>query len=206
MTQSTAATATATSTSTTTTTYTSIPISSTDVLSRSLHNLTTAISTHRPWPELIASGLFTRPDSLSSALTRLHIHFRYFRINYAIIVSLCGAVSLIGSPVALILFAFIFALWLLIYFFREDPLVLFGYQVSDRMVLIGLVVVSVLGIFSSGAFWSLVLGIVIGVLACGFHAILRNTDGLFLGDQEEASGSLIGSGSGPLRYGAVSAI
>ncbi|KDP36310.1 hypothetical protein JCGZ_09525 [Jatropha curcas] len=187
------------------TTYTTIPISPADVISRSLQNFTATVSRLRPWPELIASGAFNRPDSFATALTRLRINSLYFRINYAIIVSACGALSLIGSPISLILFAFIFALWLLLHFFREDPLVLWGYQASDRLVFIGLLLVSLLAIWLSGGFWSLVLGVAIGVLICGAQASLRNSDGLFLDEQEAAFrpliGSVSGSGSG---YGAVS--
>uniref|UniRef100_A0A2C9WJ51 PRA1 family protein n=1 Tax=Manihot esculenta TaxID=3983 RepID=A0A2C9WJ51_MANES len=120
------------------TTYTTILISPADVISRSLQNLNATVSRLRPWPELIASGTFNRPDSFASGLSRLRINLRYFHINYAIVVSICGALALIGSPFALILFSFIFALWLLLYFFREDPLVLWGYQLSDRLVFIEL--------------------------------------------------------------------
>ncbi|XP_050236407.1 PRA1 family protein G2 [Mercurialis annua] len=190
-------------TAATSSTYTTIPISSTtDIVSRSVHNFTTFISTHRPWPELITSGLFSRPDSFSAALTRLNLNFRYFLINYAIIITLCAALSLIGTPIALILFAVIFGLWLIIYYFREDPLVLLGHQVSDHMIFAGLAGFSILGFWLSGAFWSLVLGICVGVLACGIHASLRNND-----EEQDDSRNLIGSRSGyGSKYGTISGI
>ncbi|XP_065863023.1 PRA1 family protein G2-like [Euphorbia lathyris] len=184
------------------TTYTTIPISAADVLSRSLYNLTATFSLLRPWPELIASAAFDRPDSFSSALSRLHFNFRYFLINYLIIVSAFGALSLIGSPFALLLFAFVFALWLLLYFFREDPLVLRGYQVNDRLIILGLVVASILTIWITGALWTLVLGVSIGIFICGVHGVLRNSDGLSVDEQDAESTTLIGSISGP-RYGAI---
>ncbi|KAG8661474.1 PRA1 family protein G2 [Manihot esculenta] len=186
------------------TTYTTILISPADVISRSLQNLNATVSRLRPWPELIASGTFNRPDSFASGLSRLRINLRYFHINYAIVVSICGALALIGSPFALILFSFIFALWLLLYFFREDPLVLWGYQLSDRLVFIGLLLISLLAIWLSGGFWSLVLGFAIGVLICVVHAVLKNSDGLFPDEQEAPSRSLIGSDFGT-RYGTLPA-
>ncbi|KAJ6753266.1 PRA1 FAMILY PROTEIN G2 [Salix purpurea] len=109
-----------------TTTYTTIPISAGDVISRSLQNFTSSFSILRPWPELFTSGSFTRPDSFATALTQLRANFHYFRVNYLIIISACGALSLIGSPVSLLIFASVLSLWLLLYFFREDPLVLWG--------------------------------------------------------------------------------
>jgi hypothetical protein len=96
----------------------------------------------------------------------------------------------------------VLSLWLLLYFFREDPLVLWGYDVSDRLVLIGLVLVSVLGVWLSGAAWNLVWGVLIGFLVCTIHAVLRNSDGLLVPGEEAA---LVGSGYVSGSYGALSA-
>ncbi|KAJ6951015.1 PRA1 family protein G2 [Populus alba x Populus x berolinensis] len=186
----------------TTTTYTTIPISAGDVISRSLQNFTSSFSILRPWPELFTSGSFTRPDSFATALTRLRAKFHHFRFNYSIIIYACGALSLIGSPFSLIIFSSVLSLWLLLYFFREDPLVLWGYDVSDRLVLIGLVLVSVLGVWLSGAAWNLVWGVLIGFLVCAIHAVLRNSDGLLVPGEEAA---LVGSGYVSGSYGALSA-
>ncbi|WCJ32526.1 prenylated RAB acceptor 1.G2 [Euphorbia peplus] len=182
-------------------TYTTIPISAADVISRSIQNLTATVSLLRPWPELIASAAFDRPDSFSSAVSRLQFNFRYFLINYLIIVAAAGAFSLIGSPAAL-LFASVFALWLLLYFFREDPLILWDYQVNDHMIILGLAIVSILTFWITGAAWTLVLGVCIGILICGVHGVLRNSDGLSADEEHAASTALIGSVSAP-RYGAV---
>ncbi|KAJ6752560.1 hypothetical protein OIU85_002925 [Salix viminalis] len=187
---------------TTTTTYTTIPISAGDVISRSLQNFTSSFSILRPWPELFTSGSFTRPDSFATALTQLRANFHYFRVNYLIIISACGALSLIGSPVSLLIFASVLSLWLLLYFFREDPLVLWGYDVSDRLVLIGLILVSVLGVWLSESDWNLVWGVLIGFLVCAAHAFLRNSDGLLVANEEAA---LVGSGYVSGSYGALSA-
>ncbi|KAJ6753267.1 PRA1 FAMILY PROTEIN G2 [Salix purpurea] len=159
-----------------TTTYTTIPISAGDVISRSLQNFTSSFSILRPWPELFTSGSFTRPDSFATALTQLRANFHYFRVNYLIIISACGALSLIGSPVSLLIFASVLSLWLLLYFFREDPLV-----ESD---------------------WNLVWGVLIGFLVCAAHAFLRNSDGLLVANEEAA---LVGSGYVSGSYGALSA-
>lgn len=44
---------------------------------------------------------------------------------------------------------------------------------SDRLVLIGLVLVSVLGVWLSGAAWNLVWGVLIGFLVCAIHEEFR---------------------------------
>ncbi|KAB2068424.1 hypothetical protein ES319_A08G030700v1 [Gossypium barbadense] len=174
-------------------TYTTIPISASDVLSRSLHNLSVTLSRHlRPWPQLLGSGSqsFSRPHSfLSHASANIH----YFRANYAVVIAATSAFSLIGSPLSLLLCSAVFALWLLLYFFREDPLVVWGHSVNDRFVLLVLAFLSVLAVWICGVFQNLSLGLGIGVLVCGVHALLRNSDGLFLDENDAVSTGLVRS-------------
>ncbi|KAM7251045.1 hypothetical protein ACFE04_022928 [Oxalis oulophora] len=177
-------------------TYTTIPISFTAVISRSIENLTTTVSLHRPWPEFIQSESFTRPDSLPSALTRVKRNLLYFTINYSLIIAACGLLSIIGSPLPLILFAAIVFLWVVLHFFREDPVVLREYQVNDKVVLLGLVVVSVMWVLFSGVFWSWVLGIVTGGLIILAHGVFRNPDGLFVDEEEAVHSGLMASTTG----------
>ncbi|XVE80656.1 hypothetical protein DITRI_Ditri14bG0156400 [Diplodiscus trichospermus] len=174
-------------------TYTTIPISASDVFSRSLHNLSSTLSHHlRPWPQLLGSGSrsFSRPPSF---LSRASANILFFRANYSLVVVATSALSLIGSPLSLLLCCAVFALWLLLFFFREDPLVLWGHCVSDRFVLFSLAFLSVLTIWVCGVLQNLALGLGIGVLVCGVHALLRNSDGLFLDENDAASAGLVRS-------------
>ncbi|KAL4311904.1 hypothetical protein GQ457_01G050030 [Hibiscus cannabinus] len=173
-------------------TYTTIPISPSDVISRSLHNLSATLSRHlRPWPQLLGSGSqsFSRPSN--SFLSRASANSRYFRANYAVVIAATSALSLIGSPLSLLLCSAVFALWLLLYFFREDPLVLWGHCVSDRFVLLSLAFLSLLAVWVCGVFQTLALGLGIGVLICGAHALLRNSDGLFIDEDDAVSTGLV---------------
>ncbi|KAJ4849255.1 hypothetical protein Tsubulata_012949 [Turnera subulata] len=176
--------------------YISIPISAGGVLSRSLHNLSTAISTSlRPWPELIAcsSG---RGRSCSSFVA----NFDYFRTNYAIITCACGAFSLMGSPASLLVFASLSSLWLLLHFFREDPLLLWGYHIADRFLSFGLLFLSFLGVwFCGSSLGDLLLGLLVGLFLCALHALLRDPPPLLQQQQEP----LMGSGHDYGSYGAV---
>ncbi|KAI3427768.1 PRA1 family protein [Psidium guajava] len=176
-------------------TYTTIPISISisDVISRSVHNFVAAISRHRPWPEFVAAGSFDRPGSVSSALARIRKNFVYFRVNYAVVIASCALVSLIGAPFSLIVLASVLALWLVFHFFREDPLMVSGHQLNDRLVLCALVLVSLSAIWLVGRVENVVIGIGAGSLLCGVHGVLRNPDGLFLDENEAASQGLIGS-------------
>ncbi|KAE8667051.1 Tir-nbs resistance protein [Hibiscus syriacus] len=173
-------------------TYTTIPISHSNVISRSLHNLSTTLSRHlRPWPQLLGSGSqsFSRPPN--SFLAHASANSRYFRANYAIVIAATSALSLIGFPLSLFFCSGVFALWLLLYFFREDPLVLWGHCVSDRFVLLSLAFLSVLAVWVCDLFENLALGLVIGVLICGAHALLRNSDGLYIDEDAAVSTGLV---------------
>ncbi|CAA7062606.1 unnamed protein product [Microthlaspi erraticum] len=177
----------------TTMTYTSIPIPTGDVIHRSIHNLTSAISRHRPWSELVTSGAFCLPERLSALPLRLRTNFRYFSVNYAIVVGTCAAFSLITvSPVALVVVGTIIALWLLFHFFREDPLILWSFQVGNRTVLLFLFLVSVWAIWFTSSAASLAIGVGVGLLLCITHSVIRNSDGLFLEEDDAVTGGLIG--------------
>ncbi|CAL9243768.1 unnamed protein product [Arabidopsis halleri] len=178
----------------TTTTYTSIPLPTGDVISRSIHNLTSAISRHRPWSELVFSGDFSLPESFSSLLLRSKTNFNYFLVNYTIFVATCAASALItASPVALIVVGVIIALWLLFHFFREDPLILWSFQVGDRTVVLFLVLASVWAVWFTSSAVNLAVGVSVGLLLCIIHSVLRNSDELFLEEDDAVTGGLIGS-------------
>ncbi|KAK4484723.1 hypothetical protein RD792_007315 [Penstemon davidsonii] len=173
-------------------TYTTIPISATDVILRSMQNLSVSISRRRPWPEFLATtASLNFPNSLSAATLRFRINSSYFSVNYAIIVTACAAASLIGSPIALIVFGFVFFLWLILHFFREDPLLLWGRHVSDWAVILGLVLVTIAAFWITGPLNSLSIGISVGLLVSVIHGVLRNPEGLFLDENDAVSNGLI---------------
>ncbi|XP_055823126.1 PRA1 family protein G2 [Solanum dulcamara] len=179
-------------TSVTTATYTTIPISGGDVINRSIQNLYTFLSRSRPWPEFLAgASAVDIPTSFSDAAIRVRRNFKYFSVNYAIVISACAACSLIGSPVLLIFASLISASWLILLFFREDPMVVLGHQVSDLAVISVLVTVSASTVWFTGILNNLMIGIVIGVLLSVIHGGLRNPEGLFVDEDDAVSTGLI---------------
>ncbi|KAM3302683.1 PRA1 family protein G2 [Capsicum chacoense] len=174
------------------TTYTTIPISGSDVINRSIQNLYTFLSKTRSWPEFLAgANAVDIPTSLSDAGIRIRRNLNYFSVNYAIIISAFAAGSLIGSPVLLIFTCLIFASWLILFFFREDPMVVFGHQVSDLIVIVGLLTVSAITIWFTGILNNLMVGIGIGVLVSVIHGSLRNPEGLFVDEDDAVTAGLI---------------
>ncbi|KAL1556102.1 PRA1 family protein G2-like [Salvia divinorum] len=173
-------------------TYTTIPISGIDVIYRSTQNLSASLSRCRPWPEFLATvSALDLPPSLSAASLRLRRNAAYFSLNYAIIVTACAAVSLITTPVALILLGFLLFLWLILHFFREDPLLVWGRHVSDWAVIAGLAVLSILALWITGPLHNLSIGIIVGLLISVVHGVLRNPEGLFLDENDAVSTGLI---------------
>ncbi|KAG8386569.1 hypothetical protein BUALT_Bualt03G0162000 [Buddleja alternifolia] len=169
-------------------TYTTIPISGIDVVSRSTQNLSACLSRSRPWPEfLTTTAALDFPTSLSDASLRFRRNATYFSVNYAIIITACAAVSLIGTPIALIVIGFVFFLWLILHFFREDPLLVWGHHISDLGVILGLVLVSVAALWMTGPLNSLSIGIGVGLLISVVHGVLRNPEGLFLDENDAVS-------------------
>ncbi|MCD9644195.1 hypothetical protein HAX54_032343 [Datura stramonium] len=173
-------------------TYTTIPISGGDVINRSVQNVYTFLSRSRPWPEFLAgASAVDIPTSFSDAAIRVRRNFKYFYVNYAIVISACAAGSLIGSPISLIFACLVFASWLILLFFREDPMVVRGHQVSDLVVISGLVIVSVIAVWFTGILNNLLIGVGIGVLVSVIHGGLRNPEGLFVDEDDAVSTGLI---------------
>ncbi|KAK1440157.1 hypothetical protein QVD17_05982 [Tagetes erecta] len=184
-------------TSTTTgTTYTTIPISGTDVIFRSFQNLSSFLSLRRPWPEFISNtGSFDRPDSLNLAGTRIRVNSKYFGVNYGIITTACAAVSLIGDPTTLLTFALVFIMWLVLYFFREDPMVVCGHHVHDHFVTVCLVFITGIAIWYLGFVSNVVIGVMVGVLLSVVHAVFRNPQGVYFDEIDAEYEGLVSSTS-----------
>lgn len=179
--------------------YTTIPISGTDAITRSIQNLSSSFSAFRPPSEFLpvaAPGLgLSPPASLAAAKLRLRRNAGHFRLNYAVLAAAAAflAVLFSRSPLSLLLLSATAFLWLVLYFFREDPLVAYDRDVSDTAVLAALVAVSVVELWLTGCFWSLVSGAAAGAAVAAVHGLLRNEEGVYLDEQEAASWGLIGS-------------
>ncbi|KAL4185942.1 hypothetical protein AMTRI_Chr10g233390 [Amborella trichopoda] len=175
-------------------TYATIPISNGNPISLSLSNLLSYYSiNHKPWPEFLSTAAFRRPENLSGALSRLRTNAICFRVNYAVLILSIALISLIQWPLSLLVVAAILAGWLLLYFFREDPLVVFDRGINDRTVLIGLVVITLAGLWLTAVVATLVGALGIGVLIMGVHAIFRESESLYMNEEEAVSEGLIGS-------------
>ncbi|PIN04499.1 Prenylated rab acceptor 1 [Handroanthus impetiginosus] len=185
------------------TTYGTIPTSSSpagtsvslEYISRAKERLKEGLGTRRPWREMFELHHFNLPKSFSDAVARVGTNIAYFRMNYAIVVLLIVFLSLLWHPISLIVFVAMMAVWLFLYFLRDEPLVVSGRVITDRVVLIVLAVATIAVLLLTHATSNIVGALAVGVVVVLIHGAMRKTDDLF--SDEEAAGGLLRSSSGP---------
>ncbi|XP_042499943.1 PRA1 family protein F3-like [Macadamia integrifolia] len=171
------------------TTYGTIPTgpSGVEFISTAKERIKSGLGTRRPWREMIHRYAFAVPPNVSEALVRGRTNVAYFRMNYTIIVLLILFLSLLWHPISLIVFIAMMAAWLFLYFLRDQPLVIAGRTMDDRVVLIVLAVVTIVALLLTQATLNIIVSLLIGLAVVLVHASFRKTEDLFL--DEESMGS-----------------
>lgn len=184
------------------TTYGTIPTSSggsggtnLEYISRAKARVKEGLGTRRPWKEMFSFHSIGFPRSVSEAFGKIKTNLAYFRMNYVIIVLSILFLSLLWHPISLIVFVVLMAAWLFLYFLRDEPLVIFGRLIGDRVVLVVLSVLTIIILMFTHATVNILVSLAIGIGLVLIHSALRRTDDLFL--DEEASGGLLSSSPGP---------
>ncbi|KAI3447120.1 hypothetical protein Pfo_003785 [Paulownia fortunei] len=137
----------------------------------------------RPWKEMVS---FSFPESFNAALQRIQTNASYFHVNYAIIILFMLFISLLWHPVSLIVFIFMMAAWLFLYFLRDEPLVVCGYGVEEPVILVVLSIFTVVLLLLTHAV-VFVAGLVVGLVVVVAHGAFRRTNDLVF-DEEEGGG------------------
>ncbi|KAL3625374.1 hypothetical protein CASFOL_030828 [Castilleja foliolosa] len=176
-----------------TTTYGTIPTAAPPLhpplLSNSGQRIRSGVGTRQPWKELISSS-FSLPESFNAAIHRIRTNASYFHVNYAIIVLFMLFVSLLWHPLSLILFIVSMAAWLFLYFLRDRPVVICGYGVEERLILVVLSILTVALLLTTHAV-VFVAGLAVGMVAVMAHAAFRGTSDLVYDDVEAGCGERV---------------
>ncbi|KAL2899521.1 PRA1 family protein F2 [Bienertia sinuspersici] len=176
---------------------TSTPLSANlDFISRAKHRFYGTLSSRRPWAQFFDYHYISFPRHFSDALSRLKTNTSFFRMNFAMIILLILFLSLLWHPISLIVFLVMMVAWLFLYFLRDEPLVLFGRTIDDRLILGILSVLTVGFLLLTGATGNILIALAVGVGVVVVYSVFRRSDDLFLDEDEAAAGGLLAARTG----------
>ncbi|XP_043721834.1 PRA1 family protein F3-like [Telopea speciosissima] len=159
-----------------------------EFMSKVKDRIKSGLATCRPWREMLHRHALGVPSNVGETFVGVRTNFGYFRMNYAIIVLLIIFLSLLWHPISLIVFVVMMVVWLYLYFLRDEPWVIFGRSIDDRVVLILLSVVTLVALFLTKATLNLIISLLIGLVVILIHAVFRKTDDLFQNEEDLRSG------------------
>ncbi|KAH7577628.1 hypothetical protein ACOSQ2_001408 [Xanthoceras sorbifolium] len=182
----------------TTTTTASTPA---PFLTRARATTQSVMATRRPWSQLVDLHSFTRPYSFGEATARIKRNLSYFRVNYAMIVLVILFLSLLWHPISMIVFLIVFIAWFFLYFFRDEPLVIFNRQVDDRFILVILGIITILSLIFTNVWLNVLVSVLIGVFLVVLHAAFRATEDLYNEEGDGADNGMLSVVGSPTRAG-----
>ncbi|XP_057736706.1 PRA1 family protein F3-like [Arachis stenosperma] len=183
------------------TTYGTIPTTSSSppstpnlvYISRVKNKVRAGLGTRQPWKTMLDPRSFGIPITLSQAMSRVRINVPYFRVNYAMVALLILFLSLLWHPISLIVFLLLMALWLFLYFLRDQPLLLYGHVIDDRIIVVVMTIFTLAVLLLTDATVNILVAVAVGVVVVVAHAVFRKTEDLFL--DEEVTGLVHNGGA-----------
>ncbi|XP_071730552.1 PRA1 family protein E-like [Rutidosis leptorrhynchoides] len=151
------------------------------------------VAKRRPWRDFFDYSAISRPISYDDAISRIRQNLNYFRVNYAMVMLLIIFMSLIYHPISMIIFLIVFVAWFFLYFFRDarNPIMIFNRVIDDRVVLIGLSLLTVFALAFTNVGVNVLVSLIIVVTVVALHAAFRSPDDLFLDEHDAVEGGLL---------------
>ncbi|KZV29644.1 hypothetical protein F511_00922 [Dorcoceras hygrometricum] len=168
------------------TVYGTISTTDSPSLSQARQRIRSGVGIRRPWKQMASCSI---PETFSVALQRVKTNLSYFQVNYVIVILFMVFLSLLWRPISLLVFIFAMGVWLFLYFLRGQPVVLFGYGVDERVILVVLSISTVLLLLLTHATVFLV-GMAVGLVAVVLHGALRRTNDLFYDEEQGVNGDV----------------
>ncbi|KAL8159590.1 hypothetical protein V2J09_001127 [Rumex salicifolius] len=169
-------------------------------VSRFARQSQTLTHTHRPWRELFSPSSISLPLGYRDAMSRFRRNACYYRYNYSLIVLVVVFLSLLWHPISMIVFIAVFVLWVFLYLSRDDAILLFGLKIDDRLVLLGLSVVTILALVLTSVGLNVLVALIVAFFLIGLHSSFRSCDDQFLNEDEVAGSSGGGGGVGSVSF------
>ncbi|CAK8533866.1 unnamed protein product [Lathyrus sativus] len=138
----------------------------------------------RPWKEMIQPSRVKLPSYFLDALQRINTNAEHFRANYVIMILFILFLSLLRKPTSLIILTVMMIGWLYLYFLRVTPLVILGYEIDERLVVISLLLVTIGLLVVTDVTHNVIVGMCVALGAVLIHAVLRETEDLFTLDED----------------------
>ncbi|KAK7389620.1 hypothetical protein VNO78_24808 [Psophocarpus tetragonolobus] len=159
-----------------------------EYISRAKQRIKAGLGTRRPWKAMLnVRSLKVPGGGVAEVMARVRVNVSYFRMNYAMVGLMILFLSLLWHPISLIVFLILMAAWLFLYFLRDDPLIVLGHLVDDRLVLLAMGLLTVTLLLLTDATVNIVAALALVVALVVAHASFRRTEDLFLAEEDQAA-------------------
>ncbi|KAE8680992.1 hypothetical protein F3Y22_tig00111356pilonHSYRG00158 [Hibiscus syriacus] len=175
------------------TTYGTIPAElprpSLSMILQAREQIGSIVGSRRKWEDMIKIHALNLPPNVNEAARRIQTNVVFFKTNYVIVVALLLFLTLLLHPVSLIIIAIIAGAWLLQYFLRDNPLLIYGFVIDRSTIITVLTLFTIAMVFLTDLMNNIMTGVFFGLTVVLLHGLFRTVDDLAAGDEKGVNGS-----------------